>query len=147
MSTDKVSYERKPGPGLQRFDLGDLAVTEKLDPTMLSIPATLDRNTEIIVKGTLRWPKVAGKITIMQLQFFVPELGSDVILNEGLATVKEKDGLYRFETELMKTPITFLGKCKVQLLAHTIPIDYDPSSGVPPEETTVVVGRSEVEMR
>ena len=114
---------------------------------MLSIPATLDRNTEIIVKGTLRWPKVAGKITIMQLQFFVPELGSDVILNEGLATVKEKDGLYRFETELMKTPITFLGKCKVQLLAHTIPIDYDPSSGVPPEETTVVVGRSEVEMR
>lgn len=147
MSTDKVSYEHKPGPGLKRFDFGELVMTEKLQPVEVPIPHNLDRNTEIIVKGTLRWPRQAGKIRIMQLQFLEPELGSDVILYEGLAMVKEKDGLHYFETELMKTPVDFVGKCKVRLLAHTIPIDYDPSSGILPEESSVVVGVAEVEMR
>lgn len=146
LSTDKVSYEHKPGPGLQRFDLGELVVTEKLEPAVLLIPSTLDQNTEIIVKGTLRWPKEAGKITIMELEFYDRRKGVDVGLAGALAIVKEKDGLYHFESELSKTPLNFVGKCKLRLIAFAIPIDFDPSLGVLPKETKVVVGLAEVEM-
>jgi len=147
LSTDKVSYEHKPGPGLQRFDFGELVVTEKLEPAVLPIPSTLDQNTEIIVKGTLRWPREAGKITIMTIEFFKEQLGKEVGLQEALALVKEKDGLHHFESELSKTPIEFVGKCKLRLVAHTIPIDFDPSLGVLPKSSAVVVGLAEVEMR
>lgn len=147
MSTEKVSYEQKPGPSLQRFDLAELAVNEKLEPAVMPIPSPLDRNTEIIFKGTLRWPKQAGQISMLRLEFFQPRQDAEVTLNETLAFVKEKDGLYEFETELMKTPVNFIGKCKVRMWAYATPIDYDPSSGVPPKETSVVVGLTDMEIR
>lgn len=147
LSTDKVSYEHKSGPGLKRFDFGELVVTEKLEPAVLPIPSTLEQNTEIIFKGSLRWPKAAGKITMLRLEFFQPRQGVEVTLTETLGMVKEKGGLYQFETELIKTPVNFVGKCKVRLWAQTIPIDYDPSSGVAPKESAVIVGLTDVEMR
>lgn len=147
LSTDKVSYDRKPGPGLQRFDFGELVVTDKLESAVLPIPSTLEQNTEIIVKGTLRWPKQAGKITIMELEFYDRRNGVDVGLAGALTLVNEKEGLYHSESELSKTPIEFVGKCKLRLVAFTIPIDFDPSLGVLPKETSVVVGLAEVEMR
>ena len=149
LSTDKVSYERKPGPGLQRYDLGELVVTEKLEPAVLLIPPILDQNTEIIVKGTLRWPKAAGKVTFLRLEFFHfnGTLGREVTLQEAAAFVKEKNGLIHFESDLTTAPREFVGKCKVRLWADTIPIDYDPSSKISPKETSVVVGLAETEMR
>ena len=147
LSTDKVSYERKPSPGLQRLDAGELVVTEKLKPAVLVLPPAMDKNTEIIAKGTLRWPKAAGKVTLLRLEFYEPRQFAEVTLNEGLAFVKEKDGLYEFETDRMKTPIEFVGKCKVRLWAYATPLDHDPSSGVAPTQSSVVVGQTEMEIR
>ena len=147
LSTDKVSYERKPSPGLQRLDAGELVVAEKLEPAVLVLPTVMDKNTEVIVKGTLRWPMAAGRITIMRFEFFVLQQSAEVTLNEFSAFVKEKDGHYEFETELMKTPLAFVGKCKVRLWAYATPIDYDPSSGVAPKQSSVIVGLTEMEIR
>ena len=147
LSTEKVSYERKPGPSLRRFDFGELVFTEKLEPVVLPIPPTLDQNTEIIVKAALRWPAKAGKFEIITMEFFERRNGVEVGLAGALAWVKEKDGLHHFETELSKTPVNFTGKCTLRLTTHTVPYDYDPSSGVLPKETPVVIGEAEVEMR
>lgn len=148
LSTDKVSYERKPGPGLQRFDFGELVLTEKLEPAVLPVPSAFNRNTEIIVKGAVRWPRQTGKITIIEVNFFQTRNGKDVGVGGGaLAFVTEKDGLYHFESELSNTPSEFVGKCKLQLVAFTIPIDHDPASGILPKESSVVVGLAETEMR
>ncbi len=147
LSTDKVSYERKPGPGLQRFDFGELVMTEQLEPVELPISSVLDQNTEIIIKWKLRWPSEAGKIRIVEVNFFESRNGVEVELAGALAWPKEENNLYHFESELSKTPIDFVGKCLFRLKAFVIPKDYDPSSGVLPKETIVVIGQGEVEIR
>ena len=77
----------------------------------------------------------------------LPENLARASIQEAAAFVKEKNGLIHFESDLTTAPREFVGKCKVRLWADTIPIDYEPSSEIPPKETSVVVGLAETEMR
>lgn len=148
LSTEKVSYERGPEPALPRFDLGDLSISDDPNAVLANIPSVFKRNERIIVAGRIRRPEHLGKIVIVYIDFtaFIPKIGREATLNQGLSPVKDTDGLVPFEIEV-RTPVTHEGKCKVRLWAETLQKDIEEDPVTLPKSEFVTIGSSETFMR
>lgn len=147
LSTEKISYDRKPRPALQEVRFDQMNLTKKGEPIRLNVPQKLVPRSDIVFRGALRYPPEWGQINLIRIEFyeFNRQIKQDVTLNETNGKITNKDGISHFESEVIKTPAA--GHSMLRIWGSAIPADYDRDSGIPPKGEHIVLGIADIEIQ